>query len=110
MISTHWGLCRITIDQAVLSIEEQKSIPETRGVGIGQEQLPAATPIGRLIEARRVAGATRQNQNMERVPGPNATKIQLGCSGRHGAALPKVASVLAAQDRATSAARPSHAS
>jgi hypothetical protein len=106
MISTPRGLRWITIDQAMLPVEEEKSIPETGCVRVGQQQFPTATPIGRLIEARRVAGSTRQSQNIERIPGPNPTEIQLGRSGWRSALLPQVASVLTAQDRATRAAGP----
>src|ERR1700749_4736432 len=93
----------------MLPVEEKKPIPETRRIGIGEHLLPTATPIGRLIKARSLPGATRRSQNVEGIPGPNAAKIQPGCAGRRSALLPQVASILATQDCPIGAAGPDHA-
>ena len=100
MISTSGGLRSITVEDALLPVEEEDPIPEAGCIGIGQEQLPAATPVCSLIEAGLVAGSTRQSQGTLGVPGPDAAEVQFACAGRCGALLPEVASVLAAQYRA----------
>ncbi len=77
MIITPGNRRWITIDDAVLPVEEKETIPEAGRIGVGQKQLPAAAAIRRLIEARQVARPARQNQNILRVPRPDAAEVQL---------------------------------
>ena len=60
MISTSGSLHRITVEDALLPVEEENSIPEAGRIGVGQEQLPAGTAIRRLIEPGLVARSARQ--------------------------------------------------
>src|SRR5215469_7080996 len=91
-------------------VVEFDRVPEAVFVWVGEDEFPGFAAVGGFVEAGEVPFARGHDDGGALVEGLDSAEVEVFGSGRCGAGLPEVASVLGAEDGAVGSAGPGDSS